>query len=294
MMKKIFISLAVIVISLCNIQAVFAQEETASGKNSVQQRVKQEVPEESTYFLIGAYKPNYFLPFYYNGSPVYPVSTNNQLDKRALRHIEGKFQISFKFPLWSKIFNYPSTLYLAYTQQSFWQAYTHSPFFRETNYEPELFLANNFNLTLFGDWRLNFVNIGVTHQSNGRGDDLERSWNRAYLETILANNNWMISIKPWVVFNDTSLKSHNSDIARYMGYDRVLIAYKYNQQVFSLEKTNIERGFQRGAIQVTWSFPLVSKVKGYVQYFNGYGQSLLEYNHRTNNVGVGIALNDWL
>ncbi len=40
-----------------------------------------------------------------------------------------KFQISFKVPIWKNILDYPSTLFLAYTQRSYWQAYAHDPFF---------------------------------------------------------------------------------------------------------------------------------------------------------------------
>lgn len=273
----------------------FLQSAFADGIKSIDvvgSRVKKEQKQEDNPFSISVYKPNYLLPFYYVGLP-YTASVDRS-NQDNLKREEVKFQLSFKVPVWRNVYNNRSTLYAAYSQVSYWQAYSDSAFFRETNYEPEIFLANNVNWHLSRDWQIKFLNIGAVHQSNGRGGEWERSWNRIYGEAIIADENWMLSLKPWYVIRDSTYKRQNSDMASYLGYDQIVLSYKYHNQTFSLEKTNIERGFSRGAIQATWSFPLTTKIKGYIQYFNGYGQSLVEYNHRARSVGIGIALNDWI
>ena len=92
-----------------------------------------------------------------------------------------------------------------------------------------------------------------------------------------------------------NMHRYNPDIAKFLGYGRLLIAGKYKGNVLSLETHNILEGHARSITGLlTWSFPLTSYLKGYVQVFSGYGQSLIEYNHRTNSAGLGLALNDWV
>jgi phospholipase A1 len=234
------------------------------------------------------------LPFYYTQSPYNAFYQNNTPNNQSIQKPEINFQVSFKVPIWRDIGGTKSTLYAAYTQQSFWQAYNSSAFFRASSYEPELFLTHKIDTPLLGGWRAKFLTLGLVHQSNGLGGVQERTWNRAYFETILANKNWMARIKIWQPFRDGGLKKYNPDITRYLGYSELQIAYKTaNNNVFALESRNgIETGFKRAATRFTWSFPMLENVKGYVQVFSGYGQSLNEYNNRTNSVGVGVTLND--
>lgn len=263
--------------------------------DAIDQRIAYENSLANNPFMILPYMPTYILPAYYSQYPYYSVYNGHTPDNQQLNHTELKFQFSFMVPIWKNILNRPSSLFFAYTQDSFWQAYNSSPFFRETDYQPELFVANYFNKSLPMAWHLKFVNFGAVHESNGQGGELERSWNRIYGETILSKNNWAVYIKPWYVIKDSSMENHNSDITHYLGYGNVQVAYKYHQQTFGISFENeLESRFGRGAENLSWSFPLTTHLKGYVEVFSGYGQSLIEYNHFTNSAGIGIALNDWI
>lgn len=268
---------------------------TPTDDNAVAERAVREQIVPANFFNIAFYKPNYVMPYYYTGSPYNSIYLNQTPNNEKLTRDEIKYQLSLKVPLWKNILGYPSTLYLGYTQLSYWQAYNEAAFFRETDYEPELFLANELNLKLYKEFTLNFINVGAEHQSNGFGNNLERSWNRIYVEAIASSGNFMLDIKPWYIIHDVSWKQHNPDIGSYLGYMQVILAYKFHKSVINLRSYGLGvHGGRRTSSELSVSFPLTEYLNGYVQIFSGYGQSLIEYNHRTNSAGVGISLSNWI
>ena len=271
-------------------------EELSKTTSPVEERALKEKEIPPNFFTITFYKPTYILPYYYTRSPYDQVYVGNTPNNDPINRSEIKYQLSLKVPVLKNILQRPSNLYLAYTQLSYWQAYNNTAFFRQTDYEPELFLANEVNMaTPIRGWTINFLNIGAVHQSNGFGSAMERSWNRIYLEAISSGDNWMFSIKPWLVIHDSTYNRYNPNMANYLGYAQVLVAYKYNNQVFSVQAHNLIIGGGRHATaEFTWSFPITSYLNGYLDLFSGYGQSLIEYNHRTNSAGIGIALSNWI
>lgn len=267
----------------------FLNSLSVEQQSALQKRIDAETKISKSRYGIALYEPTYILPFYYTGSPDQAVYLGTTPDNQAIQHQEFKAQMSFLLELWPHMFKSPVSLNVSYTQLSYWQFYAKSQWFRETNYEPALFFSSQFtNNTLFY--------FGAVHESNGRGGELERSWNRLFADFMISGANWLIDIKPWIlIFKSNSSDLHNPDICKYLGYGRVVFAWKFYRQELSFELRNtVASGFQRGTVIAAYSFPLAGKLNGYIQFFTGYGQSLIEYNHYTNSVGIGININNWI
>jgi len=265
------------------------------SQSALNEKMQQQDKVDENPFAISLYHPTYLLPAYYMFTPYRSIYENNTPDQQRLQNIELKFQISFRAPIVRHLFSKTWSLNAAYTQQSWWQAYNNSPFFRETNYEPELFIEKKIYHLNYDEMHVRLFDLGAVHESNGRGGALERSWNRLYASLSLEDGHFIIRIKPWYIIQDSSLKDHNPDIADYLGYGNVLFVYRFKKLDLSFMFRNaFESNFSKGAEQLTVSYPLNKRFRLYVLGFSGYGQSLIEYNHYTNAVAIGFALNDYI
>jgi phospholipase A1 len=246
-------------------------------------------------FTLRANRPVYLLPFFYTANPnKQPTSPNpdNQVTKPLnIDNSELKLQLSFKTKVLEDILNTNGDLWLGYTQTSHWQIFNadNSRPFRETNYEPEvnLIFPTNYNFVglngrLFG--------FSIDHQSNGQSNPLSRSWNRAMLDIGLERGDWVVMLRPWYRIPESKADDDNPDISNYLGHGDVQVTRKWNGHEFSLMLRPSSKG---GATQFDWSFPIHNNLRGFAQIFNGYGESLIDYNHRSTSVGLGISLLNW-
>ena len=291
-MKKDF-HLVVCLCTLLLTPALYAEPDTdpklpLPDFSAWEDRIKHENSIEENPYAMAFFKPTYILPYYHTFNPDTAIYQYDTPNNQKVKANEFKAQLSFKMPLLKNILNRDElNLSAAYTQVSYWQVYASSQYFRETNYEPELFLSSPLTPLLFGA-------IGINHQSNGRGGQKERSWNRAYTDFTFAKNDWVVDLKIWaLLFKRQTSDIHNKDIVDYMGHEELMGAYRFGKNTFSITLRNLLH-FHQGATTVAWSHEFAPRVNIYLQLFSGYGQSLIEYNHRTNSAGIGIALSDWL
>jgi phospholipase A1 len=252
---------------------------------------------DSTRYSIRLYNPNYLLFARYtdnvNNAPFTPVFPPAP-QVPPYDSTEAKFQISFKVRLWTTD-DRRWGVWAGYTQQSQWQVYNAdlSRPFRETNYMPELFVSYRPGLEFGGfHWRL--LNLGFNHQSNGKSEPLSRSWNRLYAEFGIERGDFALLAKAWYRLPESASKDDNPDITDYYGYGSLTALYKWHGHSFSLMgRGNISTG--KGAAQFTWMSPrFLGPLRGYVQAFTGYGESLIDYNWNQSTIGIGVALNDAL
>jgi len=248
-----------------------------------------------TLFDILPHKPTYMLVVDHSNSlNVSPMTPTHPAPAPAdLRANQAMFQLSAKFKVVDLQRSIGASLWAGYTQKSEWQVYnpTVSRPFRETDYEPELMLAFHPDRHFLGlRWRL--LNFGLVHQSNGQSDPLSRSWNRAYVQFGLEHDRLELLLRPWWRIPENRGNDDNPDIIDYMGYGDVVASYRVNRQTFSLLGRYNPRT-HKGALRASWSFPAWRRMRGYVQAFSGYGETLVDYNWRQTTFGFGIALTDW-
>lgn len=248
----------------------------------------------SSDFGLYAYKTNYFLPFSHSDKK-YPVWNDSGLVPGAEyeRNTETVFQISLKKPLSFDLFGWNESFVFAYTQQVWWQLYSNSEPFREMTFEPEFFMTLPTNLAIDEATGLKSVKFGFVHQSNGQDARRSRTWNRLYLSTLWQHGQLFTNLRAWYRIPEPENTDENPDIHKYLGYGDLTFNYLYGKNQFGLLlRNNLDfNGENKGALKFDWSYPFFNahSTYWYLEYFNGYGESLIDYDRKVKKVGIGLS-----
>lgn len=304
-MKNIITQFVNIIIFCCVVGNLYADTSTGgptydNGQvSAIDRRIQLERKSRDNPFVLIPHRPTFLLPLSYSDDP------NDEPFEEvggSLQRVEIKGQISVKFQVARDVLGNNSFIYIAYTQKAHWQAYNskQSAPFRDTNHEPEIFLTFLTNQSVLG-MKNRIFSIGINHQSNGQKGGFSRSWNRIFAEFILERNNFYMSVKPWWRIPEDEKKisndaqgDDNPDLTHYMGYGEITGLYEQNDNNYGFMFRNNFKSENRGALQLDWTFSIKGQIRGYVQYFNGYGETLLDYNHNSNRLSIGFMIIDWL
>ncbi|MAR93227.1 MAG: phospholipase A [Pseudomonadota bacterium] len=282
----------------CRIELGYLPKEKRS---EARERFAMEMRTAWNPFVITPHNANYILPYSYVWDP-HEDPYETEYPGEDIDSEEAKLQISLKVPINNRdLLVENDAVYFAFTLKAFWQVYNHdiSAPFRETNYRPELYYLMPIS-NLF-DNADSAVAFGIEHESNGRSQPLSRSWNRIFVNYYFAKDNYLISFRPWYRIpedekddpNDAK-GDDNPDIEKYMGHFELMGTWEQNRYEFSLMLRNNLNRPNHGALRLDASFPIWGRLRGVIQYFNGYGESLIDYDHRIERLGVGILLTDML
>lgn len=236
-------------------------------------------------FGLYPYKKNYLLPYTYDFK-----------EKSDRKKEETIFQLSVKIPLTYNLLSSNELIAIGYTQKSWWQTFSSSKPFRETNHTPEIFMMiptpNISNLHAF--------KISLFHQSNGRSIQNSRSWNGLEISSFFQTGYLFSALSLTHRFNEKGSDplnpndDDNPQLMKYRGSVALDINYLYKRHIFS-SKFLISEKEEYGSKTFEWSFPLTAifssnKTYGMFTYFDGYSESLIDYDNKVKRIGFGLQL----
>ncbi len=198
--------------------------------------------------------------------------------------VDVKFQFSIKYRIFNPGFLL-SPLHFAYTQTSWWDVGEDSLPFAEHNFNPEFFwLLPEFSIF---DYPFN-SRVGVEHLSNGRAGPESRSLDRIYGEAELSlNNSLALHLKLW---NTVNVADENSDYAHYLGNARIGLLWRFSRDL-SLQLNGTKgHGNSKYNLQTDLIYQLPSGINPaiFLTYYNGYGESLLSYQQKSESLRLGF------
>ena len=230
--------------------------------------------DKRPYFTL--FKDNYFV----GGIPLGTKPTGANSDV--------KFQLSISQRLTKSRLPFDTYLFIQYTQKAFWNVFQESLPMRDLNFNPGIGLGH---LIVHKNKYIGKAYLMLEHESNGKDSINSRSWNKvSFFGSVILNKNWELQAKTWIHINDSD---NNRDILKYNGIFQIGLNYRTDNQRLQCGAIFTQRkawfGFNT-QIEVSYKFNERENQYLFVQFYNGYGENLLEYNKYKNMIRVGFVI----
>lgn len=232
------------------------------------------VLDKMPYFTL--FRDNYFS----GGIPLGTKPTGHNSDV--------KFQLSISQRLTKSKLPFDSYLFIQYTQKAFWDVFRESLPMRDLNFNPGIGLGH---LIIRHNKYIGKAYLMLEHESNGRDSIDSRSWNKITLSCALVlNDNWETQFKTWIPIIDGE---NNKDILKYNGIFQFAVNYRTCNKRLQIGALITQRkawfGFNT-QLELSYKFNKRENQFFFIQYYNGYGENLLEYNQYKNMLRVGFVI----
>ena len=244
-----------------------------------------------------------------NRQPTSTAEDSSATESTPYRRTENRIQLSVRTKIAQGLLTQGNptlkdSVWFGYTQQSYWQLFTPeiSRPFRATDHEPEVMYVYPTTAQLPFGWKWRYSGIGLVHQSNGQSKPLSRSWNRAYVMTgIELDNRFSVNARLWRRIPESAGSDDNPNISDYVGRGELSAFWNYdkNNMLGATLRSSLSSS-GRGSVRVEWMqalgtglFGSKSNLRLHTALFNGYGDSMIDYNHKRTVFSVGLSLVDF-
>lgn len=231
--------------------------------------------DKGPYFTL--YRDNYFVV---GTDPVHrPTADNSDI----------RFQVSIAQKLTKSRLPGGTYLFLAYTQTVAWDVFKESMPMHDFTFNPGVGIGK----PLFSKGRfVGKATLMLEHMSNGRDSINSRSWNRVALgATIMIDEHLTVDGKIWVPIVDGQ---NNRDILKYVGLYQSGLTYMSRNRKFGCSVHIVKRATWRldfnTQVDLFWRPWERANQYFFLQWYNGYGETLLDYDKFHNRVRVGIVI----
>jgi len=268
----------------CILPVLAQEEDKASAKKSR----KTDIRYNEVVSPVSLYKPIYLI-------------LGNKNDQM-------KMQFSAKYNLFHP---FKFGLYLSYSQLVFWHVYKDSMPVWEIAFNPEVFWRFQSGDNIFGDLKIPFIDyfqIGFwEHKSNGRDGEDSRGYDRSYLQLQMSFGkklNSGFNFKYFLIHDineilpenvPTEKNGKNDDIQDYISSYETKLFFRIKGKEGKVNKEEIYFSFGPGGGAHAFNFKkgwleagfksraILTRVRGYLQVWRGYAESLRYYDYRPGN-----------
>ena len=174
--------------------------------------------------------------------------------KPTAANSDVKFQLSIAQRLTKSKLPFDTYLFIQYTQKAFWNVFQKSLPMRDLNFNP---------------------GIGLGH---------------LIAAAVVLNKNWEAQFKTWIPIVDGK---YNKDLLKYNGIFQVATNFRTDNKRFNcgviLTKRKTWFSFNT-QVELSYKFNNNENQYFFLQYYNGYGENLLEYNHFKSMLRIGFVI----